>query len=59
MFLHVDSEDSDQTSMGAQIILLVLSRGGSNHEIVALNALCTSVNGILVFVLFEINPREM
>ena len=30
-FLQADSEDSDQTGrMGAQTILLVLSRGGSN-----------------------------
>ena len=29
IFLHADSEDSDQTSMGAQVILLVLSCCGS------------------------------
>ena len=29
MFPHVESEDSDQTSLGAHVILLVLSCGGS------------------------------
>ena len=44
IFLHVDSEDSDQTgrmlgaqvmlsSLGAQVILLVLSCGGSNVHV--------------------------
>ena len=37
MFLHADSKDSDQTersesSMGAKVILSVLSWGGSNAE---------------------------